>query len=276
MMYGIGDVAGNGDNWRRLGWLATTSPLVIIFDHPQLYITKVAHYFLVSFYDFAQALQPLLTAMLAIGIWARGRKLFGTPQESFLAGVVLFYFCGFALSYTGTRFMVHLVPFVFGWTAAGIILISERSAQWSGPNRPRLIGALVPAVLIVTLLPRTLWPIGYDLRGVRYAGEYIAETAKGPVTVAAQDGRVAFYAGARLVELPVLPPDSICGWLRSHDGDFLMIGSHDELPFKVTPTPPCLKLLKRYPRYRSSYYDLYAVSTVPRLPLSAAEREAQR
>jgi hypothetical protein len=259
MMYGMGDVARNGEEWRRLGWSASASPLMAIFVAPRLYAEKVGQYSFVSIYNFAQALEPLLTVMLAIGIWARGRALFATARESFLAGIVLFYFCGFALSYTGTRFMVHLIPFVFGWVALGIIVVSGQAARWCRPSSSRIIHTVVAASVAMTLLPRTLWPIGYDMRGVRYAGEDIAKMTKGPAAVAARDGRVAYYAGARLIELPLVPADEICGWLRSEHGDFLMIGNHEEHAFNVTPTLPCLKLLKRYPRYRSGYYDLYAV-----------------
>jgi hypothetical protein len=259
MMYGMGDVARNGDKWRRLGWSATASPFNMILDHPLLYAEKVGQYFFVSLYNFAQALEPLLTVMLAIGIWARGRALFAAPREIFLAVIVLFYFCGFALSYTGTRFMIHLLPFVFGWVAAGIIVASERVAHWCKPGSSRIAHAVVPAAIAMTLLPRTLWPLGYDMRGVRYAGEDIAKMTRGPVTVAARDGRVAYYAGARLVQLPTSPPGDVCAWLHSQHGDFLMIGNHDERAFGITRTLDCLKLLKRYPRYGPGYYDLYAV-----------------
>ncbi|MBV8357890.1 MAG: glycosyltransferase family 39 protein [Deltaproteobacteria bacterium] len=275
MMYGMGDVASNGGEWQRLGWSATTSPLTIIFDDPRLYAEKVGQYFVVSIYNFAQALEPLLMVLLAIGIWARGRALFTAPRETFLAAIVLFYFCGFALSYTGTRFMLHLIPFVFGWVAAGIIVLSKQVAQWHRPGSSRIVHAVVPVAIALILLPQTLWPIGYDMRGVRYAGEDIAKMTKGPVTVAARDGRVAYYAGARLIQLPPSPPDNVCGWLRSHDGDFLMIGNHDEHAFNVTPTLHCLKLLKRYPRYRSGYYDLYAVKPLEPARRSSTAIEAQ-
>jgi hypothetical protein len=275
MMYGMGDVASNGGEWRRLGWSATASPFTIIFVDPWLYAEKVGRYFIVSIYNFAQALEPLLTVLLAMGIWARGRDLFATLRETFLAAIVLFYFCGFALSYTGTRFMLHLIPFVFGWVVAGIIVLSEQVALWCKTDSSRIVRAVVPAAIAMTLLPRTLWPIGYDMRGVRYAGEDIAKMTKGPATVAARDGRVAYYAGARLIELPPSPPDNLCGWLRSHDGDFLMIGNHDEHAFNVTPTLHCLRLLKRYPRYRSGYYDLYAVRPPERAQRSRAAIEAQ-
>jgi len=259
MMYGMGDVAPNGDEWRRLGWSATASPLSIIVGEPRLYAEKVGQAFIISIYNFAQALEPLLVVMLAIGIWMRGRRIFTRLQEAFLATIVLFYFCGFALSYTGTRFMLHLVPFVLGWVALGIIGLSDELAQWCRPGNERIARAIIPAAIAIVLLPRTLWPIGYDMRGVRYAGQDIAKMTNGPVTVAARDGRVAYYAGARLLELPPSPPDNVCGWLHMHGGDFLMIGNHDERTFDVTPGMPCLRLLKRYPRYGSGYYDLYAV-----------------
>jgi Dolichyl-phosphate-mannose-protein mannosyltransferase len=306
MMYGIGDAAQNGDEWRRIGWSANASPLRAIFEHPRLYADKRGQYLVESVYNSIQALEPLLTAMLAIGIWARTRSLFprgsarrsvdlaspkrasagtqieSTPTESkdemaggcvksasarnqshlsevFLATIVLFYFCGFTLSYTGTRFMVHLIPFVAGWVAIGIIVVSEQSAQWCRRYSRTAISAIVWAIALITLLPRTLWPNGYDMRGLRYAGEDIAEMTRAPVAVAARDGRVAYYAGARLIELPSLPPADLCRWLHSEHTDFLMMGEHDERLFNVARSLSCLQLLKRYPRYGSGYYDLYAV-----------------
>ena len=317
MMYGMGDVAQNGGEWRQLGWSADASPFRAIYTQPQLYAEKVGQYLLVSLYSFAQALEPIFTVMLAIGIWARRpavfakaglqlrktfhwspRALLGSPSrddptslwakldrvvprtrvedsgvseaqpvnqsetrrvsERFLAAVVFFYFGGFALTYTGTRFMVHLLPFIFGWVAAGIIFISEKAGQWCSPASRTIGHAIVPAAIGITLLPRTLWPLGYDMRGMRYAGADIARIKKAAV-VAARDGRVAYYAGARLVELPPSPPQDLCAWLRVEGGDFLMIGNHDEQLFSTPRNQRCLELLKRYPRYGSGYYDLYAV-----------------
>jgi hypothetical protein len=259
MMYGMADVARNGGEWQRLGWSATASALAAIFNDPRLYAAKVGQDFIVSLYNFEQALEPVLSVMLVIGIWTRGWAIFATARETFLPAIVLFYFGGFALSYTGTRFMIHLIPFVFAWVAAGIIAVSQQIARWSRPDGQRFIYAVVPLAIAMTLLPRTLWPLGYDMRGIRYAGEDIAKIAKGPVAVAARDGRVAYYAGAQILELPLLPPEDLCGWLRSHHGDFLMIGNRDEHAFNVTSAMHCLELLKRYPRYGSGYYDLYAV-----------------
>lgn len=182
-------------------------------------------------------------------------------SEVFLGAIVLFYFCGFTLSYTGTRFMVHLIPFVAGWVVIGIIVVSERVSTWCGYNH-KAVSAAVWAAVLLTLLPSTLWPNGYDMRGLRYAGQDIARMTRGPVAVAARDGRVAYYAGARLIELPSPPPADLCGWLHSEHTDFLMMGEHDEDLFKLGPAQSCLDFLKRYPRYRSGYYDLYAVRTL--------------
>jgi hypothetical protein len=284
MMYGMGDVAPNGAAWRQLGWSANASPLRAIVSDPLLYAEKVTNYLFVSIYSFVQALEPLLTVMLAIGLWACRPALLhnagslsnkssepaprsavagsiregGRISELFLAAIVLFYFCGFALSYTGTRFMVHLLPFTLGWVSAGIIVVSDKTSQWCGPVR-RFSHGIVPAVIVLSLLPRTLWPLGYDMRGLRYAGADIAQMKNGPVAVAARDGRVAYYAGARLIELPSLPPADFCSWLHAEHDDFLMIGNHEEQLFKVASNQRCLELLKRYPRYGSGYYDLYSV-----------------
>jgi hypothetical protein len=306
MMYGIGDAASNGEDWRRIGWSANASPLRVIFGHPRLYADKLGQSLVESLYNFIQALEPLLTVMFVIGIWARSRMMFfggevqrsavlasdgktsfgiriaSTPTqckeetagnwmksasarsrtqlpEVFLATIVLFYFCGFTLSYTGTRFMVHLIPFVAGWVVIGIMVVSEEAARWCSRCSRRTISALVWALVLIALLPRTLWPNGYDMRGLRYAGEDIAQMTRTPVAVAARDGRVAYYAGARLIELPSLAPVDLCGWLHSEHADFLMMREQEERLFEVGDGLSCLEFLKRYPRYGSGYYDLYAV-----------------
>lgn len=317
MMYGIGDVAPNGASWRLIGWSANSSPLRAIVEHPRLYADKLGLYFVESVYNFFQALGPLLVAMLAIGVWARGRALLrrlslrtsvhvashetASPlnlrasqseeyprpilrdwagsasarnhshlSEAFLATIVAFYFCGFTLSYTGTRFMVHLIPFVAGWVVIGIMVVSEQAAWWLRQFSRRIVYIVVWAIVLIIQLPSTLWPNGYDMRGLRYAGEDIAQMRRGPVRVAARDGRITYYAGAQLVELPALPSVNLCRWLHSQDTAFLVMGEQDEKLFNVGHRLSCLDFLKRYPRYGSGYYDLYAVRQVPERGHSAA------
>ncbi|GEM_PF-517597 len=291
MMYGMGDVARNGDTWRQIGWDASISPFRAICSNPELYAEKVARYLVVSIYSLVQAMEPLLVAMCAIGLWARPRMpgdwhlgcpiavdplktgTAATPDvlrtsgrrsrllEAFLGAIVLFYFVGFVLSYTGTRFMVHLVPFMLGWVAAGIIFVSEKIAHVCRLLNPKVAYALVAALIAMSLLPRTLWPLGYDMRGLRSAGIDIAQLKRGSTAVAARDGRVAYYAAARFIQLPTQAPRDLCAWLRAKGGDFLMIASRDEKLFNVAGSQRCLDLLKRYPRYGSSYYDLYWVAS---------------
>jgi hypothetical protein len=142
-----------------------------------------------------------------------------------------------------------------------LIGLLERLANRAGWSPPRTI---VPAAVALALLPKTLWPIGYDMRGVRYAGEQIARLSGGHGSVAARDGRVAFYAGARFVELPSGGVGDLCSWLRERDAPaYLLIDNHDERRFAVSPASACLDLLKRYPRYGSGYYDLYSVRPSP-------------
>jgi hypothetical protein len=259
MMYGMGDVARNGDDWRRLGYAAGASPLAVIIGHPGLYVEKVAVYSTISLYNFAEALEPVLGLLLAVGLWSRGRAVFGRASEALIATIVVFYFCGFVLSYTGTRFMAHLIPFTFGWVVAGCFTSAQTVARWCRPRWQRLAHASIPAALALVLLPRTLWPIGYDMRAIRYAGEDIARLSKGPTAVAARDGRVAFYAGARLVELPQSPVD-LCDWLGARRGvGYLILGNRDEQMFDVRAGRRCLELIRRYPHGRSRFYDLYAI-----------------
>jgi hypothetical protein len=123
-------------------------------------------------------------------------------------------------------------------------------------------GAVIAAVVAVALLPRTLFPLGYDQRGMRHAGQEIARRSRRAATVAGTDVRVAFYAGASFVRLPAHPPagSDLCGWLAKHRAaNYLMIDDRTERRWIGAGTSPCLSLIKRYPRVGLAYYDLFAV-----------------
>jgi hypothetical protein len=106
-----------------------------------------------------------------------------------------------------------------------------------------------------------LWPIGYDMRGVRYAGEEIARRSAGkPAAVVARDGRFAYYAGASFILMPVEEVPDLCAWLQSRsDAGYLAIGNRDERHFGITASSSCVSLIRRYPRYGAGYYDLFEV-----------------
>jgi dolichyl-phosphate-mannose-protein mannosyltransferase len=260
MMYGMGNVAHNSDEWRRLGFSASVSALTPLFADPKLYLEKVGADFVTSFYNFVQALDPMLTVLLAIGLWARGRMLIANAAETFLALLTAFYFCGFAVSYTGTRFMVHLIPYTFGWVMVGLATVAEALKRLTAERGWHIPDSATALAVALVLLPRTLWPIGYDMRGVRYAGEDIAASTRQPGAVIARDGRIAWYAGAKFVTLPERPAADFCRWLALHEGaGFVVVGNRDETRLGVTHATSCLRFVKRYPRYGSAYFDLYAV-----------------
>jgi hypothetical protein len=259
MMYGMGEVAPNQRLWRQLGFSMHASPLAAIAVHPWLYAEKVVGDLLASLYGFVQALGPVLTLLMAVGLWVRRRQVFANFAEAFLALLVLFYFCGFTLTYTGTRFMVHLIPFTFGWVIIGVAELAyaaQRTFAWTGWCLPP---ATIGLVIALILLPRTLWPIGYDLRGFRYAGQEIARRDSSGAVVA-RDGRVAYYAGSKLIALPETPVPNLCRWLDAHESAaYLLIGNRDERKFGIEGGARCLTFIKRYPRYGTGYYDLFAI-----------------
>src|SRR6202042_2801646 len=92
---------------------------------------------------------------------------------------------------------------------------------------PRCAPAIAIALII---LPQTLWPVGYDMRGVRYAGQEIARrTAGKPATVVARDGRFAYYAGASFIQMPDAEVSDLCAWLQVHGAaGYLALGNRDE------------------------------------------------
>ena len=178
----------------------------------------------------------ILTILLAIGLWRRRREISANFAEAMLALVTAFYIVGFSFSYTGARFMLHLIPFTFGWVMAGLAAVSEGFGRITTRGWLARIPRSAPAIAIaLVLLPQTLWPVGYDMRGVRYAGEEIARRSAGkPGAVAARDGRFAYYAGADFILLPTAVPD-ICAWLRAQSApEYLVLDNHDERRAGIT------------------------------------------
>jgi 4-amino-4-deoxy-L-arabinose transferase-like glycosyltransferase len=261
MMFGMGSVEHDTADWRKLGFSFNASPLAAVLGNPRLYFAKVRADLVASFYNFAQAEGPVILILLGVGVWVRGRQIFASAAEAFLALVVVFYFGGFALSYTGARFMIHLIPYTFGWVMIGLEALSEALRRLLAQSGWMVPASAPAAIVALILLPQTLWPIGYDMRGVRYAGELIAQHNNSASAVIARDGRVAWYASARFIALPTGPVPSLCQWLAAQDNaGYVLIGRDDERRFAATPaSSPCLEFFQRYPRYGAGYYDLYAV-----------------
>ncbi|MGH8011007.1 MAG: hypothetical protein ACREQ4_00745, partial [Candidatus Binataceae bacterium] len=259
MMYGMGEVAPHRQAWQQRGFSTSASPFAAITANPGLYAQKVVDDVGASFYGFFQALGPVLTPLMLVGLWLRRKRLFANFAETFLLVLVLFYFCGFALTYTGTRFMVHFIAFTFGWVMVGVAALTQGATRLAEAINWRPPPITVALVIALILLPRTLWPIGYDLRGFRYAAQEIARRGGKPRAIVARDGRVAYYAGMKLIALPARPVN-LCGWLgQRENADYLLIGNRDERKFGLAHDSRCLDFIRRYPRYGSGYYDLFAI-----------------
>jgi Dolichyl-phosphate-mannose-protein mannosyltransferase len=261
MILGMGNLTPKTAAWRSSGFSASASPLAPVFANPGLYFYKSAINFFASCYGFIQALGLVLTAFMLIGLRRRRRNLYGNFAEAFAGLFVLFYVTGFSLSYTGTRFMSHLIPYSFGWVIVGIeeasFQIEWLTDRWRWPRIPQ--GVLALAVWI-GLLPQAVWPIGYDQRGLRYAGERIHDDSPAGSVVASFDGRVAYYAGARFVMLPSLRVPDLCEWLGESHANYLLVTDRYESPLRLRSEAGCFKLLQRYPGHRDSYYDLFAIT----------------
>jgi 4-amino-4-deoxy-L-arabinose transferase-like glycosyltransferase len=265
-MEATGSTMGQLEQWREMGYRPATSWLTALKLDSAAYLKKVARDFFGSCYAFVQALGPLLCAGLIIGLWADGSAIVARWAEAMLAALVVMYFAGFVLTDTGPRLMLHIVPFTFGWVVIGLVeaagWLDARLALTHSPLGRMLSGPAVVAAIAIVLLPRTLFPLGYDQRGMRYAGEEIARQGGAPATVAGSDTRVAFYAGAGFIPLPARRDagEDLCGWLAVHRlADYLMIDDREERRWGGAGGSPCLNPIKRYPRVGTSYYDLFAV-----------------
>lgn len=262
MMYGMGTVAPNSLAWQRLGYSTSVSPFAPLYANPRLYLEKVGADFFASLYGFIQALGSLLVILLVVGLWRRRRAISDNFGEAMLALLTAFYIVGFSLSYTGARFMLHLIPFTFGWVMVGLATVSDGFSRFTASERLSRIPRCTPAIAIAfIMLPQTLWPIGYDMRGVRYAGEEIARRTDGkPGAVVARDGRFAYYARAGFILMPTDAVPDLCAWLQSHsDAEYLALDNRDERRLGITTPPQCISFVKRYPRYSAAYYDLFEV-----------------
>jgi hypothetical protein len=261
MAFGIAEVVEDKKSWQITGLQGGTSIIAPLLAAPRAYLWKVAYDLAMSLYAFPIALGPLLSVFLLIGIWIRRRNLIGSWSEAMLAAMVCFYFGGFVLSYTGTRFMLHLIPYTFGWVAIGL----EACAYWLAhprSTRPIRIPESALAIAVgLAMLASTLIPIGYDLRGLRYAGQDIARMDPSKPGVVSRDPRVAFYADGRFIELPTSPEPGLCKWLAGEsNASYLMVSRREERSLGDLPAARCLRLIKRYPRAGGSYYDLFQIS----------------
>ncbi len=226
---------------------------------PRAYLYKVGDNLMMSGYYFAQAIEAPVLAILIAGLWIRGRTIAGNWSESLLASFVLFYYLGLAFLNTGPRFMLHIAPFTFGWAIIGFEWLSLETGRIKFRGRPVPRAALA-IILALLLLPRTLWPIGYDLRAFRYAAADLRRSTTPPVAIAAGDRRIAWYAGARFIQLPTDPMPDLCGWLATVPAaNYLMLASREERRWGASAAR-CLTLVKRYPRTGSSYFDLFQVT----------------
>jgi hypothetical protein len=260
IMLGLGGSAPDRAHWQHFAFSAQTAPLAELVNHPTLYLAKVRNDLAISFYNFFQAEGPLLAILLAYGLWGRGREILRTAGETFLVLSIVFYFGGFTLTQTGTRFLIHLIPYTFGWVIVGLTALTVTLREVAARRAWHFPRDLPAALLALILIPQTLWPIGYDMRGARYAGVEIAAHNAGHGAVIARDGRVAWYSGARFIALPTGAVPSLCDWFAvQNNAAYLLIGEHDERQFAIKPTTACLQLLRRYPRYGAGYYDLYAI-----------------
>jgi hypothetical protein len=263
MMYGMGEVAPNSRHWQALGYSTHVSALTPIFADPMRYLRKVGDDLLGTLIGFVRAMGPAPVILLPIGLWGRGRAIAANFAEAMLTLLTLAYAGGFAISYTGARFMLHVIPYVFGWTIAGLAAASnalermmDQAAKFPLPH-----GALAAAVAL-TMLPQTLWPIGYDQRGFRHAGEEIATRAAGrPIAVVARDGRVAFYAHARFILLGDPGQGGLCRWLEARpEAGYLLLGDRDVHRFRAPAATPCLAPVRRYGRYGKGYFELFVIN----------------
>jgi len=259
MTFGIADMHRDKAQWQQRAWSDETSPLAPVVREPGTWAMKALSDLVWSTYFFGQALGFLLLPFFFVGLWDRRHAILRNPFECLLGGLVIFYVVGLAISYTGPRFMVHLIPYCFGWVSVGLLRLSKEVARAASNLHTSIASESIPIALALVILPQTLWPIGYDLRAFRYLANDLPKSES--ATIAAVDGRAAFYAQLQFAQLPAPVPGDLCGWIRAQRRiDYLLLSRRDEA---VAPASSlnCVRRLKRYPHGRNGHFDLFEIKS---------------
>ena len=253
------ETATNKAPWQALLRSGNVSLLAPLYLDPRAYLYAVARNLALSPYFLVLALGALPAVLLALGLGVRGREIFRSWRESLLAVIVLFYLFGFSFLNTGPRFMIHLIPYAFGWVMVGF----DRACGWLGRFGligPRRTPVALAIVIALTLLPQTLWPLGYDLRAFAQAAADIRRADSGDFAIVSADPRISYYAGAKAVAMPDSASGDFCGWLgRQPEAKYLIMSGRDERRLGDPRGLRCVTFIKRYPRTASSYFELFAV-----------------
>jgi hypothetical protein len=235
--------------------------LTPLLMNPAAYLWHSAGELMMSLRYFELAAGLLPFTLLIVGLWRRGRSSLANWPEALLATISIFYFFGLALIYTGPRFMFHIFAWTIGWIMVGLEAISTRLAMIDSRIFHRLPTWMPALILVFAMLPETMWPIGYDMRGFRDAARDLDNRDPCPKTIIASDRRAAFYAEAGFVGLPKAPPqDQACGWIEAQSAATYLILSHrDERSWGDMREQACVAFIRRYPGAGARYYDLFAI-----------------
>ena len=257
MMYGMGDASSDPQKWRHLGYHDQVSLLTPLLTEPRVFLGKLLSDFVMSFYFLAEALTPVLAPLLALGVYRRGREILTRWPDAFLLLMAAFYFCGFSATYTGPRFMTHLIAFMFGWVALGIVELVALIAMI--PAARRVSFGWIALVVLIILSAISIQNDSYDIRGIRYAGEEVARLSKA-ASIVSDDRRYAFYAGAESISFPEKQPADFCGWITTQRGEvYVALTDKEETHYGVARGAACLARVARYPRGDNRYIDLFKV-----------------
>src|SRR5208282_2042819 len=114
--------------------------------------------------------------------------------------------------------------------------------------------------IALTMLPQTLWPLGYDIRAFRQAAADIRSSDQGDFGIVSTDRRIGFYADAKQVEMPDTVSGDFCRWLdRRPEAKYLLMSSRDERRLGDPRGLGCVAFVRRYPRLGSGYFELFQV-----------------
>ncbi len=232
---------------------ATSAPLLrAMLADPLTFLKRwIMNLHLVHKYVLPQLFPPIVIALVVLGL-----SRFGGKREEFfllfswLPYVTLLFF------YVDARFFVPLLPVALIFAGQGMELIQDALSRKVSFVGAGVVGALVLAVVVTSLLPFTLRPLYRPDPQVSYrdAGLWLRAHAGPRLKIMDRKPQVAFYAGGEHIRTPVGSWEEVLRFGKRESATHLVIDdqyvpeTRPELQFLLSPAfaPGGLSLAKEF------------------------------
>ena len=187
---------------------------------------------------FSQVIPPLLILLAGLGLfrtkWSRERA----GKETYLLLFLISTLAGYAVLIQNVRFLIPLIPIVICWSARGVIEFENWLLESGAPifrsrflflrNR-RFLRSLIVGVIILTLLPSTVSFINRRKRiwDPKPVAAWIKRHSDSTPLIMSTSPAVAFYAGARIINLPYEEYPVVIEYAKRKEVDYIMVEEQD-------------------------------------------------